>query len=553
MPQEISEEHVAAYLDALERSGVLGKSRRRLKLIDYLIRAELAGKGNSLKAYAIGLDVFGKPADFDPSTDSIVRVEIGRLRNALALFEAGETELPALHVEIPIGTYRPNLSLRTVNDTRPAVQSPRLDKLGYGKWLLAAAGLLAAAVIGAVALFFSSSKQDAATQSAAITVVLTEFRGHRRLAQRSRGIIMRSLIRNGTLEVLDGAPVPQLPATQNATFLLNGQVWIAVGSGYRIEMNLVNQQSAEIVWSKSALVDNESDIENSIRDLFAREVRVQLFGSTKRQLEERPLDSLSPEELFVMATWVPGPAQNAFAWEEERVALMRLALKKNPDFGLAHSVMADKLNYLANVYPPAHTPERIEHAAYHMQRTVELASMNPDAMFNLGQAQWHAGQVTDSQATMARVAELDRGHQLAPFMQIVVPYTCKTPSTDVIEEAIAFDSALAPDNPIRWLTLTWISALYANRQEYETALSYEEQAALIFQVPYSFMRHAALLNMLGKQSAAKEVLDRQTTNWPEIDPTFFVSTSLLRLCSETANPGPFIAPYRRLAELVSQK
>ncbi|MEP4310993.1 MAG: hypothetical protein ABJ364_14720 [Lentilitoribacter sp.] len=41
-------------------------------------KEELEGRSESLKAYAIALDVMGRRADFDPSTDSIVRVEVAR-------------------------------------------------------------------------------------------------------------------------------------------------------------------------------------------------------------------------------------------------------------------------------------------------------------------------------------------------------------------------------------------------------------------------------------------------------------------------------------------
>ncbi|MEJ8562560.1 hypothetical protein QTO30_15900 [Yoonia sp. GPGPB17] len=71
------EEQIAEYLRCVAASEVLGKSERRLHLLEYLIRAELGGVGESLKAYAIGIDALNKPDDYDPSIDSSVRVEMG--------------------------------------------------------------------------------------------------------------------------------------------------------------------------------------------------------------------------------------------------------------------------------------------------------------------------------------------------------------------------------------------------------------------------------------------------------------------------------------------
>ena len=66
--------------------GSLGEKSRLRKLLSYLIREELEGHGDRLKAYAIGVDVFGRSADFDPNNDSIVRVEMTRLRQALDVY-----------------------------------------------------------------------------------------------------------------------------------------------------------------------------------------------------------------------------------------------------------------------------------------------------------------------------------------------------------------------------------------------------------------------------------------------------------------------------------
>lgn len=100
--------------DGIERSikqiaasGVLGASERRLALLRYLINKELTGEGTSLKAFTIAVDVLGRDANFDPGSDSIVRSEVGRLRDALRLFNAEHARPEDIRIEIPKGTYRP--------------------------------------------------------------------------------------------------------------------------------------------------------------------------------------------------------------------------------------------------------------------------------------------------------------------------------------------------------------------------------------------------------------------------------------------------------------
>ncbi|MGO4839762.1 hypothetical protein AB4144_46690, partial [Rhizobiaceae sp. 2RAB30] len=53
------------------------------------------------------MDVFGKDAEFDPSTDAVVRVQAGRLRDLLAQYYATEGAGDPLRVIIPRGSYVP--------------------------------------------------------------------------------------------------------------------------------------------------------------------------------------------------------------------------------------------------------------------------------------------------------------------------------------------------------------------------------------------------------------------------------------------------------------
>ena len=52
------------------------------RLLRYLADHSLAADSGPLKEYTIGVDAFGKPADYDPRIDSTVRIQIGRLRLA---------------------------------------------------------------------------------------------------------------------------------------------------------------------------------------------------------------------------------------------------------------------------------------------------------------------------------------------------------------------------------------------------------------------------------------------------------------------------------------
>src|SRR5258708_4001359 len=71
------------------------------RLFRFLIEETLADRCGSLKEYTIGETVFQRGADFDPRTDSIVRVQMSVLRKKLATYFETVGVLDSIRVEIP--------------------------------------------------------------------------------------------------------------------------------------------------------------------------------------------------------------------------------------------------------------------------------------------------------------------------------------------------------------------------------------------------------------------------------------------------------------------
>ena len=75
-----------AILTALERLLAwpeISRSPQLGRFLAYIVRRTLEGNEQSIKAYSIAVDVFGRAADFDPQADPIVRVQARRLRALL--------------------------------------------------------------------------------------------------------------------------------------------------------------------------------------------------------------------------------------------------------------------------------------------------------------------------------------------------------------------------------------------------------------------------------------------------------------------------------------
>jgi adenylate cyclase len=150
-------------LEIIGGSEEFGRSGRLAELLRFIIGEEMAGRGERLKAYAIATQVLGRNADFDAAQDSIVRVEIARLRTALKLFYSRGVETPVL-IDIPKGGYRPVISAaptpRKEASPQPVETShggrrkedPKPGARFSGVWMYAAA-CAALVLAGALALF----------------------------------------------------------------------------------------------------------------------------------------------------------------------------------------------------------------------------------------------------------------------------------------------------------------------------------------------------------------------------------------------------------------
>ena len=103
----LANELIVSELDKLCRSAVFSNSEQLRRIISYMVEETLAGKGQSIKAYNIAVEALGRRPDFDPSTDSIVRSEVHRLRAKLKKYYGGEGKNSLVTIDIPVNSYQP--------------------------------------------------------------------------------------------------------------------------------------------------------------------------------------------------------------------------------------------------------------------------------------------------------------------------------------------------------------------------------------------------------------------------------------------------------------
>jgi tetratricopeptide (TPR) repeat protein len=95
-------------LERVLSSETFKRSERARSLLAYIVDRQQAGDAERLKGYTIAVDVFGRDAEFDASTDALVRVQAGRLRELLAQYYQSEGAADPVRIVIQRGSYAPS-------------------------------------------------------------------------------------------------------------------------------------------------------------------------------------------------------------------------------------------------------------------------------------------------------------------------------------------------------------------------------------------------------------------------------------------------------------
>lgn len=119
----VSAELERAELQSVLASQLFVRSPTLAHLLSYLCEKMFAGETTQIKEYSIALEVFGRAETFDQDTDSIVRVQVNRLRKRLSEYYAGEGAAHELRISIPVGHYVP-LFEKVENPVLPAATAP---------------------------------------------------------------------------------------------------------------------------------------------------------------------------------------------------------------------------------------------------------------------------------------------------------------------------------------------------------------------------------------------------------------------------------------------
>jgi hypothetical protein len=173
--EALTEEQRAAIHGQLERllaNPYFSHSRRFPSFLRYVVEKTLSGQEEVLKERTLGVEIFGRTADYDTASDPIVRVTAAEIRKRIAQYYQEPGHESEMRISLPSGSYVPQFHFRTIHEDRPlevalAVETsvpepvPHVPAVPpHHRWKLAAALCLAAAVAVSGLWMWQSSRRS---------------------------------------------------------------------------------------------------------------------------------------------------------------------------------------------------------------------------------------------------------------------------------------------------------------------------------------------------------------------------------------------------------
>ncbi|MPR06120.1 adenylate cyclase [Microvirga tunisiensis] len=392
---------VRAQLDILLASPAFDVPARARRFLSYVVEETLAGRGDRIKAYAVGMEVFGRDKNFDAQNDPAVRIEAGRIRRALTHYYLAAGLSDPIIIDIPKGAYVPHFAWRTepVTDgpaaTGPPPETPAasLPPMPRKRIMWLGAGLAALATVVLLVMVFLIPSRDAPVPTAQApmpggpTLVVMPFAdlgGSPETKIYAQGLteeVLSQLARFKELSVLGRETSRSIPPDADAArirrdlgvrYVLEGSVRTAEHQ-LRVTGRLLDAETGAVLWSQAYDEDLRVRGFFAIQDDVAQKVATaigQPYGIIARS-DERRTQAGAPEDLEAYACTLRfygyraalGPASHAAI----RTCLER-AVDRYPSYATAWAMLSmlyldeDRFGFNPRLGSPTATQRSIEAA-----------------------------------------------------------------------------------------------------------------------------------------------------------------------------------------------
>ena len=122
-------------LERLLRNSHFNQSRRFPSFLRFVIDQTLLGQTDLLKERTLGIEIFGREADYDTASDPIVRVTATEIRKRIAQYYQEPGHETELRVALPAGSYVPQFHWpQPARESNPTPAVTAVARLSLRAW-----------------------------------------------------------------------------------------------------------------------------------------------------------------------------------------------------------------------------------------------------------------------------------------------------------------------------------------------------------------------------------------------------------------------------------
>lgn len=389
MEEAFLNEHADAIRKELARivnSWEFYTSRRMREVLTFLVEETLADRGPEIKAYTIATEVLDRSVDFDPQSDAIVRVAVGKLRKRLDKFYKLRGLGGPIKISIPVGSYMAAFELC----------DGEFEDAGQNQ-----SGLLANAGEN------SADNSQVSKKNSAPVILVFPFANLGAEAETSHivsGFVEEivigltrfpdfTVISANYYQVSQAQPVdPWTLAKQlGARFVLQGNIQVH-GESARVRIILIDANNGQSIWAEHYDLDFSTANVFHILDEITNKILAGIAGSfgfinkvlmkevEQEQCMRRSTDQFSVyEAVLYYHHWVG--TQNA-ANEYKALTALEAAVVADPHYGLVKAMLSDIYATTSQWCPDDAEADRLERTS--LELALEAERLNPNCQF----AQW---------------------------------------------------------------------------------------------------------------------------------------------------------------------
>jgi TolB-like protein/Tfp pilus assembly protein PilF len=315
------------------------------RFLRFIVEQTLAGETGQLKEIVIGVEVFGRKPGYDPRSDSIVRVQAGKLRSRLGEYYYGLGKNDPIGIHLASGGYVPDF--RRLHETNAKWPLPRRRSV--------------AIVIGAIAIIAISgtglwSRFGPRPRISSIVVVpfvnLTSDSENEYFSNGITEQLISALAKVQDLRVISQTTsfalkakqydVREIGARLNVAAVLEGSVQ-KTGDRLRITAQLIRVADDSHLWAQTYDREMRSvfDIEDDISRSIINELRARIPTGPGKAPLSRYTNNVEAYHLYL---------KGRYLWDRRRykesLRYLEQATTKDAYYALAQAALAASYIYL---------------------------------------------------------------------------------------------------------------------------------------------------------------------------------------------------------------